>query len=131
MGFSGLDSYKEVRAYGSLAEASPYEVVRVLLDAVLARIMEAKGHLERGEVAAKGEKIGKALAIIEALVLGLDKRRGGDLAENLERLYDYASRTLLKANLENRTDLLQEVASLLREIKLGWDGIAPAQAATR
>ena len=45
---------------------------------------------------------------------------------NLERLYDYASRTLLKANLENRVDLLKEVSSLLREIKLGWDGIAPA-----
>ena len=59
-------------------------------------------------------------------MLGLDKERGGDLAQNLERLYDYASRTLLKANLENRSDLLKEVTSLLREIKLGWDGIAPA-----
>ena len=69
------------------------------------------------------EKIGKALGIIEALLLSLDKERGGDLAGNLERLYDYAARTLLKANLENRSDLLKEVSSLLREIKLGWDGI--------
>ena len=125
MSISGLQSYKNVGAYGNLAEASPYQVVQVMLDAVLSRIAEASGHLERGEVAAKGEKIGKALAIIEALMLGLDKQRGGDLAQNLERLYDYASRTLLKANLENRSDLLKEVTSLLREIKLGWDGIAP------
>ena len=126
MSLSGLQSYKNVGAHGSLAEASPYQVVQVMLDAVLSRIAEAAGHLERGEVAAKGEKIGKALAIIEALVLGLDKDRGGDLAQNLERLYDYASRTLLKANLENRPELLKEVTSLVREIKLGWDGIAPA-----
>ena len=91
----------------------------------LSRIAEASGHLERGEIAAKGEKIGKALAIIEALMLGLDKERGGEIAQNLERLYDYMARTLLKANLENRVDLLKEVSSLLREIKLGWDGIAP------
>jgi flagellar protein FliS len=123
---SGLQSYKSVGAHGSLAEASPYQVVQVMLDAVLSRIAEAAGHIERGEVAAKGEKIGKALAIIEALVLGLDKERGGELAQNLERLYDYAARTLLKANLENSADLLKEVTSLLREIKLGWDGIAPA-----
>jgi flagellar protein FliS len=97
-----------------------------MLDAVLSRVTEARGHLERGETQAKGEKIGKALGIIEALILGLDKDRGGELAANLERLYDYAARTLLKANLENRTDLLQEVSALLREIKLGWDGIAPA-----
>jgi flagellar protein FliS len=95
-----------------------------MLDAALSRVAEASGHLERGETAAKGEKIGKALGILEALVLSLDKERGGELAENLERLYDYASRTLLKANLENRLDLLKEVGSLLREIKLGWDGIA-------
>jgi flagellar protein FliS len=45
---------------------------------------------------------------------------------NLERLYDYVARTLLRANLENRVDLLKEVSSLLREIKLGWDGISAA-----
>lgn len=124
MSGSGLQHYRNVGAYGNLAEASPVQVVQVMLDAVLSRVAEASGHIERGEVAAKGEKIGKALAIIEALMLGLDKERGGELAQNLERLYDYASRTLLKANLENRTDLLKEVVSLLREIKLGWDGIA-------
>ena len=121
---SGLDSYRNVNAYGNLADATPYQVVQLMLDALMSRIAEATGHLERGETAAKGEKIGKALGIIEALLLGLDTKRGGDIALNLERLYDYASRTLLKANLENRVDLLKEVSSLLREIKLGWDGIA-------
>ena len=121
---SALETYKNVTAYSNLADATPYQVVQLMLDAVLSRVAEATGHLERGETAAKGEKIGKALGIIEALLLGLDKTRGGDLASNLERLYDYASRTLLKANLENRVDLLKEVSSLLREIKLGWEGIA-------
>jgi flagellar protein FliS len=128
MGSLGSERYRSVGAYGNLAEATPHQVVKVMLDATLSRLAEATGHLERGEVAAKGEKIGKALAIIEALMLGLDKERGGDLALNLERLYDYASRTLLKAHLENRGDLLKEVTSLLREIKVGWDGIAPAKA---
>ena len=126
MNNSGMQQYRSMSAQGNLAEATPYQVVQVMLDAVLARIAEATGHLERGEVAAKGEKIGKALGIIEALMLGLDKAGGGDIAANLERLYDYSSRTLLRAQLENRGELLKEVSSLLREIKLGWDGIAPA-----
>jgi flagellar protein FliS len=121
-------AYRSVGAAGNLAEASPHRVVQLMLDAALSRIAEASGHMERGEVAAKGEKIGKALSIVEALTLSLDKQAGGSLAENLERLYDYASRTLLKANLENRADLLKEVSALLREIKLGWDGIAPSKA---
>ncbi len=123
---SGLQQYRNVGAYGTLAEATPYQVVQLMLDAVLARVGEAAGHLERGEVAAKGEKIGKALGIIEALTLGLDKVGGGEIALNLERLYEYMSRTLLRAQLENRVDLLKEVSSLLHEIKIGWDGIAPA-----
>jgi flagellar protein FliS len=94
-----------------------------MLDAVLSRVAEASGHIERGETQAKGEKISKALGLIEALVLALDIERGGELAENLERLYDYMSRTLLKANLENRVDLLKEVSALVREVKVGWDGI--------
>jgi flagellar secretion chaperone FliS len=126
MSYSGLQNYRAMGAYSNLAEATPYQVVQLMLETVLTRIAEATGHLERGEVAAKGEKIGKALGIIEALMLGLDKAGGGELAANLERLYDYMSRTLLRAQLENRTDLLKEVTSLLREIKLGWEGIAPA-----
>jgi flagellar protein FliS len=125
MSYSGLKQYRTVGAHGNLAEASPHQVVQVMLDAVLSRVAEAGGHIERGEAQMKGEKIGKALGIIEALTLGLDKDRGGELAQNLERLYDYASRTLLKAQLENSIDLLKEVSALLREIKLGWDGIAP------
>jgi flagellar protein FliS len=128
MSTSNLNQYRAVGAHGNLADASPHQVVKVMLDAALSRIAEAGGHMERGEVEAKGEKIGKALSIIEALMLGLDKERGGEIAVNLERLYDYASRTLLKAQLESRTDLLKEVGGLLREIKLGWDGIAPARA---
>ena len=126
MSTSYLNQYRTVGAHGTLAEATPHQVVKVMLDAVLSRISEASGHIERGEVQAKGEKIGKALGIIEALMLGLDKDRGGELAPNLERLYDYASRTLLKAQHESRVDLLKEVSALLREIKIGWDGIAPA-----
>jgi flagellar protein FliS len=125
MSTSYLNQYRTVGAHGNLAEASPHQVVKVMLDALLSRIAEASGHIERGESQAKGEKIGKALGLIEALTLGLDKERGGELALNLERLYDYASRTLLKAQLESRVDLLKEVSGLLREIKLGWDGISP------
>jgi len=126
MSTSYLNQYRTVGAHGTLAEATPHQVVKVMLDAVLSRISEASGHIERGEVQAKGEKIGKALGLIEALMLGLDKDRGGELAANLERLYDYSSRTLLKAQQESRIDLLKEVSALVREIKIGWDGIAPA-----
>jgi len=124
MSTAGLSSYRSMTAYGGLTDATPHQVIQLMLDGAIARIAEASGHLQRGEISAKGEKIGKALRLIEALMLGLDTERGGEIAGNLERIYDYASRRLLQANVDNDASPLDEVSSLLREIKLGWDGIA-------
>jgi len=89
----------------------------------LTRIAEAKGSIERGETARKGEQIGKALAIVEGLLMSLDGEKGGEIAENLTRLYDYMARNLVKANLQDDAAALDEVSSLIRELKDGWEAI--------
>ena len=58
----------------------------------------------------------------------LDMEKGGEIAGNLNNLYDYMVRRLLEANTENDQAALDEVAGLLGEIKAGWDGIAPGAA---
>ena len=126
---SGLSSYERVGTYGALTDAAPHAVITELLGAVLDRVARAKGGIERGEVAAKGEQIAKAIDIIEGLTLSLDPERGGEIAANLARLYDYIGYTLVRANLENNVALLDEVSALVREIKTGWDAI-PAAART-
>ena len=47
----------------------------------------------------------------------------GEVATNLNNLYDYMMRTLLRANAGNDGELVDEVVSLLVEIKTGWDEI--------
>lgn len=125
---SGLRSYEAVGSYSALSEASPHRVTQVMLETLATRIAEASGHMQRGEMGEKGEKIGKALALVEGLVLSLDPDGGGEIAANLQRLYEYISGVLLQANLENRVDYLGEAAALVNEIKAGWDGIAGAEA---
>ena len=83
------------------------------------------GHMERGEIAFKGENISLAISIIEGLRSNVDHKKGGEIAANLERLYEYMGRQLLAANVENDPQKLKEVRSLLSEIKQGWDAIAP------
>jgi len=122
---SGLNEYRKVHASGNLADASPHRVVQVMLQTAIDRLAEAKGHMDRDEPAAKSEAIGKALAIVEALQLSLDAQSGGEVARNLNDLYEYMTRTLLQANAGNNGELVDEVVNLLGEIKSGWDGIAP------
>lgn len=104
--------------------ADPHTLVTMLLDGAIERIAQARGALERGITARKGERIGKAIAILDSLLASLDLEKGGEVAANLASLYDYMMRRLLHANLKNDAAALDEVQQLLREVKSGWAGIA-------
>jgi flagellar protein FliS len=97
----------------------------MLMDGALARIARAQVHLERGEIAEKGRAVGLAIQIIDGLRASLDMERGGEIAANLDRLYDYMLRRLLEANLANSAEMLAEVTGLLQQIRSGWVGIRP------
>ena len=97
----------------------------MMLDGALMRVAAARGQIERGEVAAKAESLSRALAIVEALRLALDHERGGEIAHNLENLYDYVSLRITQANLRTAVQPLEEAASLLNEVRLAWAVIAP------
>ena len=84
------------------------------------------GAIERGDKGRQGELLGKAISIIDNLRVSLDQERGGDLAARLGDLYDYMQRRLLQASTESDVAILDEVRSLLKEIKAGWDAI-PAE----
>ncbi|MCG7984204.1 MAG: flagellar protein FliS, partial [Candidatus Thiodiazotropha lotti] len=53
----------------------------------------------------------------------LDFEQGGEIANNLDMLYDYMIRRLFTANVEQDVDALDEVISLLKEIKAAWDAM--------
>jgi flagellar protein FliS len=118
-----MQQYNAVATDAAVNYASPYRLVQMLFEGALGRIAAARGHMERGEVAAKGMAIGKAISIVAGLRKSLNHERGGEIAANLERLYDYYERRLLEANTSNDPRLLDEVTRLLGEIKGAWDQI--------
>ena len=96
----------------------------MLMEGVLQRLAEAKGAMQRQRLADKGEAIGKAITILGGLDDSLNKDVGGEMAANLDDLYEYMQRRLLEANLQNDEAIIDEVAALMKTIKSGWDGIA-------
>ncbi len=121
-----LKSYKTVGAHAQVAAADPYRLVQLLLANAIERLASARGHMDRREIARKGEQVSKTLDVLSALDGSLNMEQGGEIAANLRRLYEYMSLRLVKANLDNDAAGLDEVASLLRNIKEGWDGIGDA-----
>lgn len=119
----GLDQYRKVGTQSEVEFADPHRLIQMLMEGALEKIGKAKTFMEQREIAEKGRHISWAISIIDGLRLSLDKEKGGDIAHNLDALYDYMTRRLVIANAENNTEYLNEVAGLLREIKSGWDGI--------
>lgn len=118
-----LKEYGKVNVQTGIMNASPYRLIQMLLEGVVSRIAQAKGHLQRGDVKQKGEAISSAISIIGGLKESLDKSTGGEIAENLDSLYEYASNRLLEANVKGDITILDEIYELLMEIKTAWDAI--------
>ncbi|MDA7085961.1 flagellar export chaperone FliS [Pseudomonas sp. SA3-5] len=119
-----MKQYQRVSVQSEVFEASPHRLIQMLMEGCLERIAQARGAIGRNLQAEKGELIGKAISIIGGLREPLDHQVGGELAQNLDSLYDYMINRLLEANRANDMALLDEVSGLLREVKSGWDGIA-------
>lgn len=122
-----LQSYRKVSLESQIADASPHKITQMLFSGALERIAQAKMSMERNDIAQKGLLIGKAIGIIQGLKGTLVMDAGGDVAANLANLYDYMLRHLTEANINNDPQALEDVASLLREIKEAWDAIPVEQ----
>ena len=120
---AALRQYQTVNTQAQVADASPHRLIQMLMEGGLSRLAQAKGAMLHGQGAQKGELISKAIGIIGGLREGLDLNQGGEIAANLDRLYDYMVSRLVEANICNEPALLDEVAGLLRNIKTAWDAI--------
>lgn len=123
VGQRALSQYQQVNTATAVEGASPHKLIQMLMQGCLQRISEAKGAMARGDVAIKGEAIGKAMNIVSGLQASLNKEVSSSLPQQLDSLYDYMQRRLLEANMKNSVELLDEVAELMRTVKEGWDKI--------
>lgn len=117
-------NYSSVKVQSSVEDASPHRLIQMLFEGAIERIAQAKGAMERKEVSRKLEAVNKAINIVNGLRGSLNDAEGGELAANLDDMYDYIIRRLIQANQENDPTQLDECGRLLGELKSAWDDIA-------
>ena len=118
-----MSAYSNTQVHSGVMDASPHKLTAMLLAGAVDRVNAARGAIEKGDVARRGEMLGKTISILAQLQADLDMSQGGEIAQNLEALYDYMIRGLVDANRENDAEKLDEIQVLLSEVKSGWDGI--------
>ncbi|SEG58545.1 MULTISPECIES: flagellar export chaperone FliS [Marinobacterium] len=126
MNTSPLAQYKSIDLNTAANSASPHELISMLFKGALEALAKANGAIERKDVELRVKQINKASSIIVNLKGSLDFENGGEVAANLDTLYDYMVTTLMQANRENSAEKVTEVAGLLSEVFQGWAAI-PAE----
>ncbi|HUA60265.1 MAG TPA: flagellar export chaperone FliS [Verrucomicrobiae bacterium] len=115
------DAYLETRVFS----ADGLELVRMLYQAAIGAVAEARQCLVDRDIPARSRAINKTHRILTELTVSLDFERGGEVSRGLARLYDYMSRRLIEANSHQVDAPLAEVLGLLSTLAEGWNGIQP------
>lgn len=122
---TAANAYRSLDVETMVDAADPHRLVEMLYDGAVVQVAKARHALARQDISTKCEATGRAIRIIdEGLKASLDGR-AGDVARNLDALYDYMTRTLLSANLKNSDAQFGEVEKLLGELRGAWREIGP------
>ena len=128
---SGISAYKKVSVHSEAVEADPYQLICMLMDGALERLKVAKAAMLRNDRVTKAQVLHRVVEILDELRASLNHKAGGQIAENLEKLYDYMIRRTLAANLQDDIKAVDEVNNLLSEIRNAWGAIPPADRITK
>ena len=108
--------------------ASPAERVVLTYDGAIRFLMNARRAIEQNNIEARFINCKKATDIITYLMETLDMEQGGEISQNLSRIYSYMLRRLVDVNIKNAVEPIDEVIAQLRQLRSSWEKIARGEA---
>ncbi len=115
-GNHGANQYRQT----AVKTANRGQLLIMLYEAAIQNVKKATAALEAKDMGSKGKSIGKAHDIINELLNTLNFEIGGNIARELERLYNFMIEQLVKANIENSKDSLLAVQKILENLLGAW-----------
>lgn len=125
--YDALNEYQQVGLQSKISSSTPHSLVSMLLQGVLDKLAKASGAIQRNDIAVRGQTISESIRIIDNLRASLDLVNGGTIGTGLASLYDYMERRLVEANAKSDEKIIEEVVTLISEIKSAWDTISTKQ----
>jgi flagellar protein FliS len=116
-------SYHSVNLGAQVAHASPVKLVLLLTDGLLEELVRARAHIEARRYELKARSLDRCIDMLNGLSSALDLEKGGEVSENLSRLYDYCAERLYRAGVNLDPTLVDEVSGLLTTLRRGWQGM--------
>ena len=99
---------------------NPQELVGLLFTGLTDRIASARKALAENDRTTRAEQVTKAQKILFGLCQTLDFEKGGELARNLFRLYDYSINKLSEGHAQEDEKCFEEVHDLISTVRNAW-----------
>ena len=109
-------TYRELGSQG----AEPLEMIVMLYDVLLDDLRRAIEALHAHDVEKRTSEIQHALRVLEQLQGSLDMERGGEPAQNLDRLYAMVRAKLIEAHWKSSEELLRHQIDILGPVRGAW-----------
>jgi len=115
-----MNAYSNHYQNNQILTASSEQILIMLYDGAIRFVKGARLAIEEGRMADKARFISKAVAIITEFSNTLDHEIGGELAQDLSRLYDFMVRELAVVNAQSNAGRLDAVEKILLELREGF-----------
>ena len=109
----GFNAYRRT----DVITADPKKLVIMCYEGAVHSLKLAKAKYYAKEYEAKAKAIQNSLDIVTELRSALNFEQGGEIAKNLDALYSFWMKLILKADLEEDPRGLDQVAAMMEEIK--------------
>ncbi len=112
-----------------ISSASPAKLVFMLYERAITLLRETIDAIEAGDIERRWRANAKATEVISHLWGTVDRERGGEIAENLNRLYGFMMMRLTMVDVENNAQSAREVIELLEPLRRSWQIVADGEPA--
>lgn len=100
--------------------APPEQLLLMLYDGAIRFSNVAKKAIEEKDFQLANAHCIKVQNILTELMVTLDMKVGGELAQNLFDLYDYMNRLSMQANIQKDSRPIDEILVHLKELRMAW-----------
>ena len=120
---SALAHYGQIKNDTQTTYASPHQLMLMLFDGAIEAMSITIGAIQNNNFELRSKQSTRSTTIINGMRECLDMETGGDLANNLYSLYHYMTKELFKASFKNDADTVQNIQTMLKDIRESWEKI--------
>ena len=118
-------AYRETEALTT----DPVGMVVVLYEMLLKDLRRALSAIAVGDIEARAAAVRHSLLVLQQLQSTLDFQRGGVVAENLDRFYNFSRAKLLEAQIKVSPEIFEQQITFVSGIRDAWEEVRNQQLA--